>query len=252
MEDNNIFSDDNNSSLSIDPEKNYYEELVGEGKKFKDEQALARAKAESDSFIERMKAENEKLRLELQKSETAEEILKKIQESSVPKATPQTPSSNQPESRPSSSLSQEDLDRLIEEKMKVRESETKADQNYRQVVEALTAAWGSHNLVTELSKKAMELGMDKKELESYARTNPKAFLKLVDVNSTPSQQQARARVPESSVNTSSFGNSNNGVKNKAYYDKLRKEMGNSAFFSPKIQNEMHQQAIALGSKFFEN
>ena len=44
-------------STTIDPEKDYTAELVGEGKKFKDNKELARSKVESDLFISHLQKE---------------------------------------------------------------------------------------------------------------------------------------------------------------------------------------------------
>src|SRR6478752_10635011 len=48
--------------VQIDPNKNYLEELVGEGRKFKSPEELARGKAESDLYIEHMKGRMDELR----------------------------------------------------------------------------------------------------------------------------------------------------------------------------------------------
>lgn len=246
----NIFNTADNE-FSIDPEKNYFEELVGEGKKFKNEIELARSKAESDAFIEKLKRENAELRANTQKAATAEEILKKIQEAAQakPATQEQVQVSNQSESNKGSSFSQEDLDKIIEEKLKAKESETQAERNYRQVVESMSAAWGEHNLQTELKRKASQLGMTTQQLQDVALSNPNAFLKLVDIQGNQ-QSYSKQSPATSTVNTSVSTSA--GVRNKAYYDQRRKEMGNSAFFADKkLQAEMLSQAAALGNKFYE-
>src|SRR5882762_1576622 len=54
--------DNTNLPNQLDSNKAYLEQLVGEGKKFKTAEDLARGKAESDSFIEIMKARMDELR----------------------------------------------------------------------------------------------------------------------------------------------------------------------------------------------
>jgi len=53
---------DSNDSPQLDSNKAYLEQLVGDGKKFKTAEDLARGKAESDSFIEIMKVRMDELR----------------------------------------------------------------------------------------------------------------------------------------------------------------------------------------------
>jgi hypothetical protein len=250
MENDDIFAEDN--VPVIDPTKNYLEEFVGEGKKFKDAAALARAKAESDTFIERIKRENEEMRRELQKATTAEEILKKIQEASSVRTTEQYQSSNQSDDGTSSSpkpLSQEELDKIIEQKIRTREAESQADRNYRQVVEAMSKAWGEHNLSNELERKARELGYTKEQLKQIAVTSPNAFLKLVDISGN-TQTNTPQRVAQSSVNTMS--NSGGPVRNWAYYQAKRKEMGTGKYYADvALQNELAKQRMQLGDDFYK-
>src|SRR5688500_15910791 len=76
--------DDNNLQdfgSQFDQDKDYFSELVGEDKKFKTPADLARAKAESDAFIERLKQENSGLRNELKTRTTMEDFMKTIKES---------------------------------------------------------------------------------------------------------------------------------------------------------------------------
>ena len=56
---NDLFNTKSTSqTVSIDPDKDYFEELVGDDKPFKSPKDLARAKLESDKFIEQLKQEN--------------------------------------------------------------------------------------------------------------------------------------------------------------------------------------------------
>src|SRR5688572_2981716 len=54
----NVFQDDQST-------KNYFDELVGEGRKFKTQEDLARAKFESDQYIETMKMRMDEFRDEI-------------------------------------------------------------------------------------------------------------------------------------------------------------------------------------------
>src|SRR4029450_8159059 len=95
-----LFSDE--SDINVDPNKNYLEELVGEGKKFKTPEDLARGKAESDSFIERLQKELHGLRNELKSRLQLEEVVDRISSASkspISEQPPREPDNGQPASQ---------------------------------------------------------------------------------------------------------------------------------------------------------
>jgi len=58
----NLMADQPDTIDTIDPSKNYLAELVGEGKKFKTQEDLARGKAESDAYIKILEKRSDELR----------------------------------------------------------------------------------------------------------------------------------------------------------------------------------------------
>jgi hypothetical protein len=97
-----------------------------------------------------------------------------------------------------------------------------------------------------LKRVATELEVSETFLTEMAATSPTAFIKLVTDNnkSQPSNPQTP---PRNSVNPIASFNQNIR-KNAAYYRELRqKDLG--LYLSPKIQNEMHDEAIRQGSAF---
>src|SRR5688572_12541162 len=91
-----LFSGSNNEPADSGDDNNQgsiLEQLVGEGKKFADAEALAKCKAESDAFIETLKREQAELRRELDTRLSLEDFLD--QQKATPAAgTPSTPASN--------------------------------------------------------------------------------------------------------------------------------------------------------------
>src|SRR6266700_391496 len=66
---------------NVDPDKDYFKELVGEGKKFKSPEDLARGKFESDQFIEILKKRQDEMRadyLKLREDNTAKAKLEDL------------------------------------------------------------------------------------------------------------------------------------------------------------------------------
>jgi hypothetical protein len=58
---NNLL-DQSNSQPTLDENKNYYEELVGEGKKFKDEKELAKGKWIADEYVKTLERSLDEMR----------------------------------------------------------------------------------------------------------------------------------------------------------------------------------------------
>src|SRR4051794_16092193 len=103
---------DSDDTPDIDQNKDYFSELVGDGKKYKDSQAAGRAIVEKDAFIERLKAEAHGLRQELNTRLKLEEVVDRISSAS------KSPTSEQPPREPdngqsASQLSPEDVQALV-------------------------------------------------------------------------------------------------------------------------------------------
>src|SRR5678815_2601198 len=62
MADNLLDQTNDNQPEQIDPNKDYLTELVGEGKKFKSPQELARGKYEADQYVRTLERQKDELR----------------------------------------------------------------------------------------------------------------------------------------------------------------------------------------------
>lgn len=241
------------SAAPTDPTKSYYDELVGEGKKFRDNEALARAKAESDAFIERLKNEAEGLRQELNTRLTMEQLMDKI--AAKPTETPPSQSPNQMTPTPEvKSTSPDDIEKIIEDRLSKAEKTRVQNANLTLVRETLEQNWGQ-DYVQRLKEKASELGVGEEFLQGLAKDQPKAFLKLVeaDTQAKPAVQPNNTLfVPPSSqsVPRQTNGFSPSGQRTKAYYDQI-KAKNPSEYWSPSVQNQMHNDALKLGEAFFD-
>lgn len=234
---------------TIDPDKDYLVELVGEGKKFKTERDLARGKAESDLFAERLKRENAEMRTRLKESQTISALIDKMSKQPEPVAQPANSDNPKPEGQNESKSTEVDLDKLLEKKLQEREVVKTRDTNFNYVKAKLVESWGD-DYSNKLLTKAKELGIGTQFLDDLAKTQPNAFLKLVDVNSTQQQtqnQQSLVTPPKSVVRSSP--NTNN-KKNYNYYKNIRKTQGDAVYYSPRVQNEMYQQLSEQGDDFY--
>lgn len=242
-----IFDDQSNKPL-IDPNKDYAEELLGEGKRYKTASELARGKVEADLFIKKLTDELAELRANLKGEEKLQALMDKLTAAQTSQTGNTTSSVNQTnESAPSvaNALSLEDVQKLLEE----RERKSAEAANLRLATQKVQEVYGANaGLVVE--EKAASLGMTKAQLEALAKSNPTAFLKIVDAEKAPSSVSA----PRTSVNTAGFKDATGNVKNDKYYAELRRKMiaegRGSDFYKPEIQREMFRAAKELGEDFY--
>jgi hypothetical protein len=244
-----LFDQNNLPQDDIDPTKNYYEELVGEGKKFSDNEALAKSIVHKDSFIERLKAEQAGLRQELNTRVKMEEFIDKMNTLSQVKS----PSNGQDspgrttEDNPKG-LTDEDLNKLLDTKLSEREKQLKATLNVEQVKQKLQEALGPQ-YATKLEQMTNTLGLSREYLNSIASTSPAAFLKLVGIEEKKSRDDIFTPPPRSQVNPDTQVSFNSGSRNVKYYENLFNN-DPEKYWSPKVQNEMHADRKKLGARFY--
>lgn len=229
------------------PQGSYREALVGEGKKFKDEEALARGKWEADQMIARLTREMDELRDDLNKRMTTEELLEKITSRNAQPNNPTTPESGQQHSHQEvNAMSQEDIQKLVQKTLTVEQQKALAAQNVATVRNKLQEHWGN-DFPQKLEQTTKELGVSKEYMAHMAETAPQAFLKLVGADQ-PRQPAGvfEAPVPNSAVIR---GDGNSNVKNYKYFSEMRKA-DPKKYWSVETQREMHKLAQEQGERFF--
>ena len=244
---NSLFTppDQGNEPPATDPTKNYLEELVGEGKKFKDPVELARGKVEADAFIERMKRENEGLRSELNTRITLEQYLDKI--GSGNQNGRSDPEPKEPNSDGSNaSLKTEDIEKIIESKVSERERQRVQNQNRAEVQRKLTETFGP-DYISKLKEVGTATGMSAEELDSLAARSPAAFMKIVGADQAPAPTPGLF-VPPTGQTTPRVVT---GERTNKYYKDL-KAKDPKAYWLPATQNQMHKDALRLGENFFDS
>ena len=244
---------DQTDEIVIDPNTDYYETLVGEGKKYVDQKALARAVLEKEAFIQRLQSEAKGLRQDLNTRITLEEYLDKMGKTSETQAGNNSMNNQSgddySQQQENKGLKPEDIESLIEKKVSEREQARIQSQNIQQVQEALTKSFGL-NYVSKLDEAAKALGMTRDEMQILAANKPKAFLHLVGIQEGKRDEPSSLFVPPSSVTNTNRTDSVTSDRTKAYYDKL-KTTDPKMYWTPKIQNQMHNDAIRLGERFFD-
>lgn len=205
-------------------------ELVGEGKKFKDVNSLARGKAEADRLISEQKAQLETLQKELQARGDLSTFLEEIKTKTPPPAPVTPPVVEQP-----------DVSEVVRKELERASAEQTTKSNLKQVTDALQAAHGKDAL-TFVQQKAQALGMTKEALEGLARQSPQAALALLG---TPPSAPVRTAVPQGTL----VPQQHLEVRDRAYYDRMRQN-DPKQYNDPKTVSKMIADRTRLGSAYY--
>lgn len=215
-----------------------FEDLVGEGKKFKTNDDLARGKAEADRYIDQLKTEMAELRSDLAARVKLEDVIDRLasrnneDQHELPNLEPND-RSGQP------AISSDAIERLIETKITNRDKERTARENRDSVKAKLTEVFGA-DYPKRLEDRREALGLDKDTLNNLASRSPTAFMELV----APRAAERPGFVPpRSSVASEHFiPNPQAQPGSRSWYDNLRKS-DPTTYWTPKVQWQMHQDAI---------
>lgn len=258
MPDDTIFNQgDQPKEVTIDPDKNYLEDLVGEGKKYATVEDLARSRVEADNFIERLKYETNGLREdlsgaveELNKRASIEDFMDQMKDSHREDV------SNDHDDRESanntgSALSADDIDRLVDERLSNRERQRTEQTNIQSVKQKFEEVFGP-DFQREVLKRAKEAGVDPQTIDSLAKTNPQAVFKLLDVE--------KREVPRNNGAPSLFASGPSigaGTQPREQWSRMSdftelRRKNPDEYWSPRTQNRMHENAHKYGEAFFEN
>lgn len=223
-----------------------FDDLVGEGKKFKTPQDLAKAKIEADRFIEQLKKEADEARTELRSRLTLEELSEQLLSRTVER-NPGTPPQEVNRSQDDKPAPAVDLKAEVKRLLEEERSKGNREANIAKTRQALKDRFGGDYNAT-LRQIAEDLNVSDKFLADTAASAPEAFLRLVDSVRAPDTNRPMAP-PQGNVDTSKQFNQTLN-KNNAYYQKMRKE-DPKLYFSKKVQVELHNEAMRQGSKFFD-
>lgn len=228
--------------IDEDANKDYLAELVGEGKKFKSVEDLAKGKAESDRFIVTLTRELEEARTEIQKRTGLEElktaILNREQTNGNPNGGQPTVEQEKPV------VDANSIEELVLKKLDERDATKSRASNEALVTETLTNIWGD-NAQNELRRVSNDVGMSISELKELGQRNPKALFKLIGVGNQP-QTPNGGTVPRSSIHVET---TNGSERNYSYYQKL-KTSDPKTYFDKRTQIQMNKDALRLKDRFY--
>lgn len=224
-----------------EPQK-YLDELVGDGKKFTDAEALARGKWESDRFVTKLQSELRELREDLNSRVSLEQQLKELR-SALPAASNPSNQGVDERANENTALTEEQVAELVSRQYNKQKEVDSQVSNLEAVRAELEKAWG-RDYKRHLANKTQELGLGKDFANGYAATYPKAFLKLMFEGASsgvdPSPPSSTVRLP-----TTPSGK----MLKYRDYQKMRKE-DPTLYHSSRIQMEMDRASQELGENFY--
>lgn len=206
------------------------------------EQVIEKRLKDKDDFIARLQNEGAELRAELKARLTLEELADKV---ITPRPANPEPSTEpvRPNAEPEKIDIQAEIAKVIAERERMNARSSNLDKAKRVLKDQFKEDYNN-----ALKRVAAELEVSETFLTEMAATSPTAFVKLVAANTKPVSTNPNSP-PANSVNpVASFGQQS--TKNASYYRELKKA-DLAAYLSPKVQNEMHSEAMRQGSAFYD-
>jgi hypothetical protein len=240
---------DNAETQGESKETTGVEALVGEDKKFKTVDDLVKGKLEADSFIEQLQEENKVVREKIaelegtkSKEATLAELLQAVKEHQKEQGD-----------KGDNQLSDDDLSKRIKDIMQGEtEAQTRAKNRSLANQTVLGLAGGDSTAAAKLlADRAKQLQMSVKELTELGERSPEAFTKLITTDASNTTKGITAL--EGQINTDNSSEPSmeiDGHKTKAYYSKLKAEIGPAKYWNDiKIQGQYAKDAMALRERF---
>lgn len=246
--------DNNNTLPDFDDNKNWLEELVGDAKKFKSPEDLAKGKAEADRYIKTLEQQKDEIRnmyLGLKEQVDGRAKLEDLIDRIEKGKTRDSDDSLTPEDKEKTpTFDPSQLKGMIAQQFQEAEIEKRQANNYAEVQKKLKEEFGPR--VNEALKEKMDtLMIDDAYMVGTAKRSPQAFYSLMGMTGQPAQQETMFQAPPRTTQRPvTFSQQDNGARTLSYYQKLQ-ETNPKTYLDPKIQVQMDKDSQALGTAFFD-
>jgi hypothetical protein len=216
--------------------------LVGEGRKYKDVDGLAKAYIEADSFINQLKTELAELREKAASAKTIDDVMERL------KAEQQAGASDKDDKTGTSGLTPTDVRQIVSDAIRGNETVKQKQANLAKADAEMRKLFGDK--AEEMFKQEASTPEMREALTQLASVSPDKFVALF----SGQQRQGNATDTKTNVNTAAMGSANNSGRAtdpacKEYYDNLRKTKPKE-YLSSSVQLQMARAAEADPSKFF--
>lgn len=234
-------ADGSTKAPAAEENSNPLEALVGEGKKFKSVEDLARGKAEADAHIARLESEMAELRKDLGKSVDAAAQLNELRDElkALRTANPQASRDNT-----SPALTVDGIKALVNESLTQAERNRTAQQNIQKANDAMVQHFGSLEKASEAVKaRAAVVGLSVQDLQLMAAKSPTAFQKIMLDGAEKSDGPLNPQSAVREVPAGGFEGGKPKEGTKAYFDDLRKT-DPKRYWKPETQEAIIRAAKA--------
>lgn len=234
--------------ITFDETKDYLSELVGEGKKYKDAAAVAKAQAHAShhiSLLEQEKAELLRDHLALKEEYNSRARLEELIDRMKTNTSSETPPVNvDMNNKPS--FDPEQLKSFVNETFEAKTREQRETENYNRVQEKLKEVHGSEYRRI-LSTQLNDIGLSDEDAVALAKKSPTAFFrqfgldqqKQTDNFQTPPQTQRKG---------DTFVPAGATKRTWSYYQNLKKTKP-AEYWDPKTQLQKDRDYMTLGKAF---
>jgi hypothetical protein len=208
---------------------------IGQDKKYSSIEDALKSVDPSQDHIKTLEQELATIKEELNKRQTAEELLQAIRRE-------QPSTSNSAETTPPQ-LSPEDIEKVVSQHITKREQEQTSQKNLEEAVKPLFDKLGDEAKVRAfIAEKAKGLNMTPEELGATAAKSPTAFQKLISDGTSSQVTQTTEKVEQSTVNTLMLGHDATSPEAvKAQFDELRRKDFNK-WSSAEVQRQIMELA----------
>jgi hypothetical protein len=220
-----------------------FEDIVGEGKKYADQDAAAKAIIEKDKFIARLLEEKRRIEEDHRAALNTQAFEDRIKALEAAKMTEREPQAPLPVSQPQTAPVDEDAVLALLEK---REQAQKRTRNLMDVKDKLINVYGE-DYPNRVKARAQELNISMDRLNAMAAETPTAFYALIGLGNERTPDNVAP--PATRQNTAAAFAPNTDRKNNAYYSNLRKTNPN-VYYSPKVQMEEYNELKRQGDAFY--
>lgn len=229
----NVQNGDNTSPVAV---------LVGEGRKYKTMDDLAKAYLEADNFIEKLKDENRVYKEEVVKAKTIDDVLKRLQQ-----PTDQGTNDSAPPASPATgNIRPEDVAAIVKREITGYETAKQRENNMLKADAAMKKVFGEK--AQEVFNSVANTPETKQALQALAEVAPDQFVALFTKGGGASGT-SHSTINTGALDLDAIGDRAANPGTKDYYNKLRKESPQK-YYSTDVQLAMSKAAQANPKLFF--
>jgi hypothetical protein len=221
------------------------ESYVGDGKKYKSPEELAKGYQNADQYINQMQTENEQLRGELDKRLNAEDMVDRIK-----REHEELQASMKAQENTTPQLDEKALSDLISQTLDQKNTQKVAQDNIQAVDSKMKELFGTDKASEIVQTKSKELNLSMEDLANVAAKSPDAFYSVLgigrDKTITPS-------ITASTTNTEAVAkvNSIGAVEADTWnsFESLRRS-DPKKYYTPTVQNKLFKARQDKGQAFY--